>query len=1416
MGTMSEKDWVVWLSRLIWDQVVSPGWLDHDNASHKYSTISSNNNNTRHKREKARVKTRVLSHVATLFSLAEATSPLLVGLICNRVLRFGVVGVVDDVAAESLASSHNCNCRYYVGTYRAILNAASVPSASCVQWILDHRRQMKPKNSTQNSGQADGHHLDECTEEEEEEERAVIKEVAAVLVGLCCCGSVEMARMMFGDSEACGRSSFFAGTLPSLWDGRRVIGWARVSEQCCGNSAASSCENVGGRGLREKVREYVRAECGHYPAFTVAVRSGHVDTVKWLASVLGISRENAPWMFSEVPLSVALRGGKMDMVEFLFDEGLSAVSSTLIAELGCTVEDCLWMETHILKAGARACNLNATKNVDVAKWVLSILPRKEPYVLNLLLHSVGEVSLAEWLVTEERFEPTEYTFELACCTPMKKGSSLARWLSKRVTLSQSDILTSFTKALSHGNVEVAEWMEETFHVMDVVNSNPESAGSMLLEVCREYHASEENDAGLKWFIRHLSHPQGISADTIEESISAGLAFACSSFVPLLLEAFPQFHLHSYLPVFQRLVASMGGDINTIKRLLQTPPLPTREFVTQCLTSANFLPESSKVVKWMIRQFHLDSSHIRANNNGLLFTLLSIRKNKCAEWLIDSFDIPFSEILEMVKACPGNNYNPEFDLAGWKMILRKYQRHINTEVILQHLMPVVTLSPHIALFTMHRFGITLSEVEAEVNRHKHSPLLVQTWITAAGWLDDGETITDTNANANISYNKKNKMRRSQTRHAGMFSLAEALFPLVGRVCRRILGFSDYWNYVGTYRAISSAANLIRHPTSPLGQRTGSGLHLNVTPQEEGVVVKEVAAVLLGLCCGGHVAEAQKLFGGSESRGGGSFTGTLPRLWDGRRVSRWEDASRCGGGNSVGSTASQNNVVGGRELRHKVSEYVCGSGGDYGLVAIASLSGVDSLRWLVSALGVAREDARWMMQELLLVALQGGKLDVAECLVDEVGLPASPLACGWCASGKAPGRTRWCSDKLAVEMKAEIVQYPLLTNKRSTVEDCRWLERRIHEKGVDGYILNEMKNANVAKWVLSILPGQAFSSIHVGELLQSVGDVSLAEWFVTEKGFVPNVGTFMLACCTPMKRGSSLAKWMSTRFILTEADIITSFAKALGWGNVEVANWLQDTFHVMDVANHNPCIASSVLLEICQEEGIFVYDDAGLKWFIQHLSQPNLIPEDTIQDAVSAALAIYCTCFVPLLLKAFPQFRPQRDPPLLQSLIEFMGGDINTIKRLLQTQPLPTTEFVAQCLTSDQFLAESSKVVKWMIQQFHLESSHVRANSNRLLFTLLSRKKNRCAEWLIDSFGIPFSDIVEMAPLWTGDCCQTPPDLDGWNMILRKYQRHINTSVIRQHLMPIVTLSPHISHSTMLRFGITLSEIDRHNPEERFLL
>ncbi|KAH3723042.1 hypothetical protein Pelo_18254 [Pelomyxa schiedti] len=295
----------------------------------------------------------------------------------------------------------------------------------------------------------------------------------------------------------------------------------------------------------------------------VIIMAGRVDSIRWLASTLEIAREDAPWILPKFPLSVALRYGNMDVAACLFEEvGFSNLpSSTLEMELFCcadgkspskvkwcadkfsvtlreenviyqlltnkhsTVEDCLWMEDYTRhKRGVAPIIFKAIKNVDIAKWVLSISREDSPDTVDELLQSVGDVSLAEWLVTEKHFEPTTHTFELACCTPTKKGSSLARWLSKRVTLSQSDILTSFTKALSQGNVEVAEWMEETFHVMDVANSNPESAGSTITWMCREYPFLEDRDSGLRWFLQHLPHPNGISADSIHTAVSWALDY----------------------------------------------------------------------------------------------------------------------------------------------------------------------------------------------------------------------------------------------------------------------------------------------------------------------------------------------------------------------------------------------------------------------------------------------------------------------------------------------------------------------------------------------------------------------------------------------------------------------------------------------------------------------------------------------------------------------------------------------------------------------------------------------------------------------------------------------------------------------------------------------------------------------------
>ncbi|KAH3744507.1 hypothetical protein Pelo_14096 [Pelomyxa schiedti] len=728
----------VWISRLVWDHVASPGWLDGGLGE---------------RRALGPARHLCRPHRG-LWAAAEALFPLR-GLLCRRALRL--------VTREGGRTA---------GTYRSLAAAASAPSPAGVAWIVGHRNEGEKKNTTPRA-RVGGKSYSQAEAEDQEGgvmmggmdcggggcmgecgDGVVVKEVAAVLLGLCCGGHVEEARKLIGDgvSQGCctdgnARSSGGAQlaiecALPSLWDGRCVVRWKNAA-WCLGGGDAAA----GRIKLREKVIEYVRGSCGPLNFMWWVGGENHVAVLRWLVSVLGIERNSAPWILYQ-QLPSAVHGGKVEVVEWLFGEyDFTGLPDFVVSELASlcaqspspssirwwvkkfpaltatlddysdyilknkwsSVEDCKWVVSNF--CGNEDGPAGFMKSIEAIKWVLTtfnIDARAD--TLNKLCESLGNVSLTEWLVSEKHFAiPDAATFVSACAAPRKRGSSLARWLSTRVTLSQADIITSLTAALRSGNIEVADFLADRFHVMDVVNSSAEIAGTTLVGVCNDYRGVE----GLKWFIQHLSELGIIKESSIQGAFAAALQFSDRLALALLLDTFTEFHPQCYPPLFKKLVIKfMTVGLDTLKRLLVfTPasslPLPTTEFVARCLTSGKFQPYSSKSVKWVIQQFHLQYTHINAKNNSLLFKLFNRRKNRCAEWLIDSFHIPFSDVVEMTKWC---REDTAIDLAGWQLLLRKYHGNINTEVIHQTLMPIVTVSPHIALNTIHHHGITVRDIQ----------------------------------------------------------------------------------------------------------------------------------------------------------------------------------------------------------------------------------------------------------------------------------------------------------------------------------------------------------------------------------------------------------------------------------------------------------------------------------------------------------------------------------------------------------------------------------------------------------------------------------------------------------------------------------------------------------------------------------
>ncbi|KAH3743512.1 hypothetical protein Pelo_15082 [Pelomyxa schiedti] len=726
---------VLQVSRVVLDMVVRPGWLDND-----------------------RKREHKVCRNTDLFRVGEAMFPLVV-VVCSR--------------AIALSRSRG------EPRYSVITSAASVPAPCCVAWLINNRdwcfhspnsistvalppttqptvtKSTESKSSRRHRGVTtrDGGGVVVVERRRDwGESLSAVKEVVAALMGLCIGGHLLMAKAMLGFGLNDGAVT---NGGQCLWDGWGVARWGLLNKE----------EK---NGLREKVTEYVREDCGNLMFMDqVCGTGGNLDVVKWLVDdVIGVGEHRNRTTLRlglYEPLKTCLGRGKMEVFKWLFDklemEGAQSLSQLghrglffacalgecpgnfkwclenlqvgngkeslvqlLLKNRHTTVKDCQWLESDICEHGLSDwLVLEANQQVEVAKWLLTWFPsdRLDENTFNCLCKNTGDTELVESLITEKNCNPTAESFASACSTSAKHGSSLAKWLSTRVTLSESDIIHSLVQALLWNNTEVAEWLEGTFHVMQSINANTEIAGNALEEICKGCpYIFKENLDGLKWFIKHISSPSSLKMSSIHNAVSRALTVFLSDTAAFVLESFPQFDPHVDQKLFREIaLAFMNFNLPALQRLSKlvsaddgSSSLLTPSLAAQCLTSSDFHPYSSKAVKWVIRKFNLKYNHIRANHNLLLLKLLSRKKNGCAQWLLDSFDIPLNDVAEMARTCTASEASIEFnclDLVGWKLLERHYPT-IDAAMIRRHFIPMLSKSPHVAIHTIHSFGITLNE------------------------------------------------------------------------------------------------------------------------------------------------------------------------------------------------------------------------------------------------------------------------------------------------------------------------------------------------------------------------------------------------------------------------------------------------------------------------------------------------------------------------------------------------------------------------------------------------------------------------------------------------------------------------------------------------------------------------------------
>ncbi|KAH3766343.1 hypothetical protein Pelo_1788 [Pelomyxa schiedti] len=507
----------------------------------------------------------------------------------------------------------------------------------------------------------------------------------------------------------------------------------------------------------------------------------------------------------------------------------------------------------------------------------------------------------------------------------------------------------------------------------------------------------------------------------------------------------------------------------------------------------------------------------------------------------------------------------------------------------------------------------------------------------------------------------------------------------------------------------------------------------------------------------------------------------------------------------------------------------------LIKQACMTGnLDAVKWLLadSVFAVPQEEAPWVVFIPMRMAALEGHMEVVKWLFDHFELATrvppillSNAAQYYCAGGADPGGIKWWIERSFVLPHCDLLSI-VLKNNHASVKMCQWLKEQWEgTTEVHAFTLQMIKKPEVLKWALTTLAVSPDSD-SLSEMCSSHG-VDFAEWLTSERHFTPTTSTFILACCTARKDVSTtqLLRWLSVRVTLTPQDTIRSLIYALRRSNITIADWLESTFHVMESLNSK---AGTYLVKICNRKFNYNSQSDGLKWFVSHLSNPEKVSASAVRTAISKTGMQYRVEEVECLLSSFPHCIPNNRAPNLNYLLEgllvvFMNATLSKLQWFVSfLEPsLLTTELAARSLAHRKFHPHSTKVVKWVANKFHLRPEHIKANNNHLLFKMLDLTKSSGAEWLISSFDITLPEVVAMFDYWwRSEATFFDTSLATWRMLLNKFPG-IDSSVIRQHMMPIVSNSPFTGTFTINAFGITIDEVrqyrsGQHSPNEGVLI
>ncbi|KAH3766881.1 hypothetical protein Pelo_1254 [Pelomyxa schiedti] len=568
--------------------------------------------------------------VVWAFGAASALFPL-VALVCRGV---AAAPVVFKHLADSDPQGHS---RHWDATCAALAG-----STACIAWILRH----KPAATRNNT-----------------------RECLSVLRGLCGGGHLEMAKQLVdgGDAATDQRGARGLGCDYGSCDVRWVreaglvwpVGESDLRDEVRaidltpdGNEDDSLLSEVCRGGHLETAKWVVerfrlRESWELAAPFMAAVRAGKLEVARWLCGLCGVV-----WAVNTLGLDYPVDfycAGNLEMVQWLVEvfpgswrlEKAAKCHSPVKLAVGVMrnemitlkerIEAFQWLKSHF-GFDQQAVQKVATGTAEVE----SLMWLKETHGVQLTPASLS------WWWTD--VEVTAATFVQACGN-IKDDLHCVRVLSQGVNLTPTNHEEALMEALYSGNIKIANWLEATFHVMEKnVNATAPKANSTLILLCKKYNNYCDTRA-IRWFFEH------VSADKIDESsLARAVRHTRFSVLSFLLELFhftptaadKQQEQRKWSAVLRQAVTTGWTPISS--QIISCGAVDS-SYAVNCViqsTGSHFI--CGKAMKKLIREYHLEEMpELVKYNNNLLAELVHANKTRCAEWLIQNFQVTLEEV-----------------------------------------------------------------------------------------------------------------------------------------------------------------------------------------------------------------------------------------------------------------------------------------------------------------------------------------------------------------------------------------------------------------------------------------------------------------------------------------------------------------------------------------------------------------------------------------------------------------------------------------------------------------------------------------------------------------------------------------------------------------------------------------------------